>query len=139
MLLKLPGFLKNKQSPWLFQHLKVCFSKVINISFVLSFQRLSSLWDVDLVFMLESPYQASRNHFSKVLLSGTEFLGDQARSWPPLHVTDFLRDKMQLMMSMVLAKVSEESKVLMCPTAQQSLASAASIHPQCSQERCKAK
>lgn len=95
--------------------------------------------DVDLVFMLESPYQASRNHFSKVLLSGTEFLGDQARSWPPLQVTDFLRGKMQLMMSMVLAKVSEESKVLMCPTAQQSLASAASIHPQCSQERCKAK
>lgn len=96
MLLKLPGFLKNEQSPWLFQHLKVCFSKVINISFVLSFQRLSSLWDVDLVFMLESPYQASRNHFSKVLLSGTEFLGDQAHSWPPLHITDFFEVKCSL-------------------------------------------
>lgn len=62
MSLKLPGFLKNKQSPCLFQHLKMCFVQSYQvrycISSMLSFQRLSPLWDIDLVSSMKSPYQA---------------------------------------------------------------------------------
>lgn len=133
--LKLPGFLKNEQSHYLFQLLKMCFIQNCQVKYcissMLSFQRLSSLWDIDLVFILKSPHP-----LMDCVPAGP------CSSWAgrlPLHITGFLQGKMQFMMVMVLARASEEFKVSMCPTAHQSLASAASIHPQCSQERCKAK
>lgn len=70
--------------------------------------------------MLKRPCQASRNHYSKLLLSGTVFLCDQSAHEQaagfPLHITNFLEDKMQLVMFMVLANGSEQSNVLTCRT-----------------------
>lgn len=120
--------LKNEHNHCLFQHLWMCFIQSCQVRCC--------------VF----PCWASRGFlpFGTLIwcsdwrsLSCYLFLWDQAGSWPPpahhrLPTTwNSACD--------VHAFGQRIRRVFMCPTAQQSLASDASIHPQCSQEICKAK
>lgn len=83
------------------------------ISFILELPK-TSLWDISLVFMQKRPYQASSNHYSKLLLSGAMLLCDQSAheqdAGLPLHIANFLGGKTQPVMFMVLASGSEWSQ-----------------------------